>query len=168
MASIAIPIFYSDRMMLVDEADAPLVRNYRVYFDKGKRSRYAIGTLPGVTGCRKMHRIILGLSSRDGKLVDHINGNRLDNRRENMRFVDNQTNRINAYKLNCNNKVSGVMGVSLKNRPTAKKRWVAHICVDGKKMHLGYFSSIAEAAACRAEAEIKHFGQRCPVSINPS
>jgi hypothetical protein len=83
--------------------------------------------------------------------LDHINGDRVDNRMVNLREVTNHENHKNQ-KLPCNN-TSGVMGVYW-HKGLAK--WQAQITVDGKRIHLGYFDSIEDAAAARAKAEIKH------------
>jgi len=83
--------------------------------------------------------------------IDHINGERADNRIVNLRDATNQENNKNR-KLPCNN-TSGVMGVSWNKQ---KAKWVAHIRVDGKTIHLGYFDTIEDAAAARAKAEIEH------------
>lgn len=44
---------------------------------------------------KTMHRVVLGLKRGDGKIVDHINHDRLDNRRSNMRLVTRRVNQQN-------------------------------------------------------------------------
>jgi len=83
--------------------------------------------------------------------IDHINGDRADNRIVNLREVTHQENCKNQ-KMRRNN-TSGVMGVGW-YKPRAK--WRALISVDGKYIHLGDFDSIEDAAAARAKAEIEH------------
>jgi hypothetical protein len=87
-----------------------------------------------------MHRLIV--NAPDGLVVDHINGNKYDNRRSNLRAVDQQFNSWNRKRLNSTN-TSGYMGVSWSK---ASKRWQANIRVNGKKVGLGYFDTPEDAA----------------------
>lgn len=80
--------------------------------------------------------------------VDHINGNSLDNRWENLRIVSRQENSRNVKKANRN--TSGVVGVTWNK---AVERWQSQIGVDGKCVFLGYFSDLSEACSARACAE---------------
>ena len=77
---------------LVDEADRDLVNDRRWNLAS---SGYAFGTLRGVQGRDLMHRVILGLERGDGKQVDHINRDKLDNRRKNLRLVSHGENQRN-------------------------------------------------------------------------
>lgn len=79
--------------------------------------------------------------------IDHINGNRADNRIDNLRVVSNQENSKNSKKFN--NNTSGYTGVS-----KFKNKWRAYITVNGKQKHLGVFDSILDAVAKRQEANI--------------
>ena len=83
--------------------------------------------------------------------VDHINGNRADNRWENLRQVTRFENQKNQ-KLYKNNK-SGVMGVYFQR---ASEKWVARISLEGTEKYLGVFSDFEEAVAVRRAAEIKY------------
>lgn len=83
--------------------------------------------------------------------IDHINGNRADNRIENLRAVSRAEN-LRNMKL-YNNNTTGVMGVYW-HKNTGK--WRSLIKVNGKSIHLGLFESIEDAAAARAEAEKKY------------
>lgn len=84
--------------------------------------------------------------------IDHINHDRRDNRFENLRVVDNYENHLNRPMLR--NNTSGVMGVSFNKR---LQDYEAYITVNGKRMRLGRFRSLEDAAMARAEAN-KKFG----------
>ena len=103
-----------------------------------------------------LHRIIMG--EPDGKYIDHINGNKRDNRRENLRICNKSENNRNVGKKP-NNK-SGFKGVSWQKEAG---KWRAQIQVDGKSKHLGLFDDpqIAYQSYCRAATKyhgnFKHF-----------
>ncbi|WP_390549878.1 HNH endonuclease [Qipengyuania sp. MTN3-11] len=83
--------------------------------------------------------------------IDHINGDRSDNRLINLRDIPHIQNQRNMI-INRSN-TSGVMGVNYHKRD---RRWRAFIEVRGKSVHLGNFKTINEAAAARKAAERKH------------
>lgn len=83
--------------------------------------------------------------------IDHIDGNPLNNRIDNLREVDHVTNGRNQRTPT--NNTTGVCGVY---RYRTGDKWVAAIKVNYKKIHLGLFDTIEEAAAARKEAEIKY------------
>lgn len=82
--------------------------------------------------------------------IDHINGDKSDNRACNLRDVTRAENQLNRSRRR--NNESGVNGVSRR-----KNRWTAMIQHNGKRHHLGFFSTRDEAAQARAEAE-ERFG----------
>ena len=75
------------------------------------------------------------------KTIDHINGDKLDNRIENLRAATVGQNQHNR-KTNANN-TSGYKGVSWNK---ALKKWTARITLERKIIHLGYFANVEEAA----------------------
>lgn len=83
--------------------------------------------------------------------LDHIDGNGLNNRLPNFRETTHASNMKNV-KLSSRN-TSGVMGVHY-SRKTGK--WEASICVDGKRIFLGSFSSTEKAAMERKNAEARY------------
>lgn len=109
----------------------------------------------GLRQCRiHMHRLILGLDSRDTRLCDHKNGNGLDNRRANLRIATTSQNLANRGKTRRN--TSGYKGVMWFKR---KRKWYARIRVSGKSVHLGYFDDPIDAAKAYDDAALKHFGE---------
>lgn len=100
-----------------------------------------------------LSRFILG--PKNSEIVDHIDGNALDNRRHNLRITDRLGNARN-HGLNKNN-TSGYKGVS--SDKSKKDRWRSYIVVNKKQIWLGSFSSKKEAARSYNEAAKKYFGE---------
>lgn len=94
-----------------------------------------------------MHRWILGLSAEDRREVDHINRNKLDNRRSNLRICTRAENAQNIGpkpRRNRDGKDCGYRGVSWGSRD---KVWRAHAMVSGKLHALGSFKDPEQANA---------------------
>lgn len=102
---------------------------------------------------KKFHRLIMNIDDLKYD-VDHINGNPLDNRKDNLRVCEHKQNSKNKA-INKNN-TSGIVGVYWNKRCN---KWVAEIKKDYKKICLGYFDDIRNAAEARRKAEIKYFGE---------
>lgn len=83
--------------------------------------------------------------------IDHINGNRLDNRWENLRAVSREENFKN--KKIAKNNTSGVMGV---HKDKNLNKWIVQINVSGKKKNLGKFDDFFEAICRRKSAELEY------------
>lgn len=99
------------------------------------------------------HRIVWALyyGKDPEEHIDHINGNRTDNRISNLRVASPQENSKNQRKGVRN--TSGVLGVNWSER---LGKWRAEISVKGKNKHLGLFDTLEEAYAVRKEAEKKY------------
>ena len=87
--------------------------------------------------------------------IDHINGNKLDNRFENLRIANRQQNSGNRGR-NRQNK-SGYKGVNLHD--TDRMVWRAQIMDNGKKRSIGYFATAEEAALAYNAEAVKVFGE---------
>lgn len=81
--------------------------------------------------------------------IDHIDGDRTDNRISNLREVVNQENSKNLGMRPTNK--SGVNGVHWFKQ---SRKWMAKIKHKGKTIYLGTFNDLSEAAKARAEAEV--------------
>ena len=101
----------------------------------------------------RLHRFILNTVD-DKYEVDHINQITYDNRKENLRLVTHQQNNWNTG-LRCTN-TSGYKGVYWSKQ---RNKWFAKIVVDGKQIHIGFYSNIKEAAKARQKASEKYFGE---------
>lgn len=89
--------------------------------------------------------------------IDHINRNRLDNRKENLRICTRQQN--NCNKNIPSNNTSGVCGVYWDN---TGKRWVARISKNKKTIFQKYFKNFEDAVIARKEAEKEYWGEYAP------
>ena len=98
-----------------------------------------------------VHRWVLGLSKGDGFIGDHINGNKLDNRRMNLRIVNPSGSSQNVSGRG----KSQYRGVY----PTRSGRWQARVKFQGYVYNLGNYASEEEAAAVAASkrAELMPF-----------
>lgn len=88
------------------------------------------------------------------KQIDHINGNKLDNRWNNLRLADPSQNNANCPARARN--TSGFKGVTWHKR---NRRWQAQIRVRGKPIYLGQFDKIEDAAQAYSRAAEDHFGE---------
>ena len=139
---------------IVDDADYPYLSGMKWFSLNNSRS-FCAARNQWVDGKRKtvcMHRIILNAPSN--MMVDHINGDTLDNRRCNLRLVTNQQNCWNTKKHKDNK--SGFKGVV--HSSSSNKYW-AHITVDGKQKYLGIFTEPISAALVYDTYAKLYFGE---------
>ena len=99
-----------------------------------------------------LHRYLVGLSCL-GKHIDHIDGNGLNNRRENLRLCTHRENQRNQHSSYGSSQYKGV--VWHKDR----KKWQARIRVDGVDIYLGGYEEEEAAARAYDKAAKKHFGR---------
>lgn len=138
-----------NKFTLVNDEDFEKLNQYKWGFD----GSYAVREekmLHLVRGKKVyLHRKLL--NDPQGLEVDHINHNKLDNRKENLRIVTHQQNNWNN-RLRATN-TSGYTGVYLDKR---RLKWDAMITVDKKNIYLGSFKEKAEAARAYQSAKKRH------------
>lgn len=115
-------------------------------------SRMTIGYVLG-SGARRetLHRLILNAPS--GSEVDHVNGDRTDNRKSNLRLASRRENARNM-RAHKDSLYSGYKGVS-----KLDGKWFAQIWANGKNKYLGKFSTEIEAAKAYNKEARKTFGK---------
>lgn len=145
--------------VLIDEEDFDLVNSMAWYVRKphprSKEYVYCRRKVDGKDRSTPLHRFVLNLGLNDQKrTVDHINGNTLDNRKSNLRICTISEN-LRNLKLRKTNK-SGYKGV---NYHKHQKKWASRICINRKRIHLGYFTNEVDAAKAYDEASKKYHGE---------
>lgn len=149
-----------DREALIDTADLHLVQPWN-WFARVRKDRhppnnaYAVrmdydGPRPALV---QMHSHIL--PPRAGLVIDHVNGDSLDNRRCNLRYATRAQNLANSLQATVKT------GARLKGTRyiRASGRWIAQITKDKQVHHLGTFDTAEEAHAAYAEAAVRLFGE---------
>ena len=139
---------------LIDDEDYEIVAQYKWYPRKHGKTCYAITNIKNDFGKYKtvnLHHLIFG--KKDGQIIDHINGDGLDNRKENLRFCSQSENCNNRHNTWGKSKYKGVHWHPINNK------WVARIQVKKKRLHLGCYVSEKEAALAYNKAAIKYFGE---------
>jgi hypothetical protein len=94
------------------------------------------------------------MNCKNGLQVDHVNGDKLDNRKDNLRICNGTQNQGNM-KIPKHN-TSGIKGVSWHK---ATKKWVANIRINKKPKYLGSFSSKLDAKEIYTKFAKQYFGE---------
>lgn len=124
------------KFAIIDDDDFEKVNIHKWCLKKTSHNLYA------KRGCNKktihMHHLIL--EPKDEHIVDHINGNGLDNRKQNLRLCTHGDNMKNI-KIRKDN-LSGVRGVHWDKNA---KKWFCQLQHNGKKIYLGLYKDLEEA-----------------------
>ena len=122
-----------NREMLVDESDMHLFDGVKLWPYKNRNATYAF-----FNGRKAAHRLIMGVTDQS-LVVDHLNGDGLDNRRCNLRVV---TPSVNAKNRRVSRSKTNGMPPGMW---PYRDRIAVQITNDGKKIFVGYFLSIEDA-----------------------
>ena len=124
--------------VLLDIEDIPKVQKYHWRLnEKG----YVIASIKGHKTIR-IHNLILERDTSNQKITcDHINRNKLDNRKENLRIISHLENNLNTDRIEKGN------GYCFRND---RNRWMAYIKKDNKMKTIGYFNTEEEAKQARS------------------
>ena len=142
----------SNLYCLVDNEDFERLSKYSWYLNhKGyaQRSRKYVGGVPDSLPIL-MHNMVL--EKEEGLTTDHINGDKLDNQKQNLRHI---TNKDNIRRRGGNKRYTGVYTRKLKS----SVRYQSYIRVDGKLIFIGYFDTQEEAARAYNKKAKEYHGE---------
>lgn len=141
-------------LFLFDLEDLPIIQNHIWYRDK---DGYLVSCyyFNGRQRFVRFHRIVM--RAQPGQVVDHINKDRSDNRKQNLRCCSRSENVRNRGL--CSSNTSGVTGVFFDK---ARDKWVASITYEHKRILIGRFSAKEDAVAARLAKESELFNEFAP------
>ena len=142
------------KVALVDDADYDYLMKWKWHLFKMNRNNFYARTIIYKNKKRiavVMHRLLVKC---EGKIIDHISGDGLDNRRSNIRCCTKSENPINR-RININN-LSGYKGVSWFK---SVGKWRAQIQYKRIVYHLGVFEKRIDAAKAYNNAAQKYHGE---------
>ena len=142
---------------IVDDEDYNTLNLYK-WGNIGKKTIYAARgrRIKGKYYKILMHREIMNANNSD--IVDHINGNTLDNRKINLRFTDRTGNCRNCVRYS--NGKNKYKGVRQQYSSSSGIRYSARIQINKKtRLYLGYFKNEEDAVLAYNNAAIKFFGE---------
>lgn len=145
-----------NKYAIVDNEDFEKLNQYKWFFSRCRNSGYAWRWIRknGKRICVSMQRDVLNYFSKN-MVVDHINRNPLDNRKNNLRVCSNSQN-CNNSEVRQHNK-TGLKGVHV-HKSRYLTSWIAQIQKEGKKMYLGSFPTPEEAHEAYKQRSQKLFG----------
>ncbi len=154
-----IPIIGSEKVIVVDDEDYENLSKYRWYLTGFYAFRLVTVGNRKIGRSRRstyMHRQIM--NAKNGEVVDHINHDKLDNRKINLRIGNHSMNgansRINAHKTIRSTSI--FKGVTFSSR---RKKWIAKINVNQRTRYIGGYDSQESAARAYNEMANFHFGK---------
>lgn len=143
------------QVAIIDEEDYVLVSKYKWNYLK---TGYATTSVGGRKNKKMiyMHRLIM--DAKPDQTIDHINGNKLDNRKVNLRFCDDSQNGANSIRRSSKQYSSKYKGVFKKN-DGRQKCWIAQHIIGRKKYYIGAFYSEEEAKEAYKNFVIQNRGE---------
>jgi hypothetical protein len=143
-----------DKIVYIDDEDFNSLNLFNLSIVKNKDANTEY-----VRASAHLNRFIMGVKSNDSRVVDHINGNPLDNRKSNLRIVSQSVNAQNSRRLRVNK--SGCIGISKQILSSGAIKYHPYIVINRKLVHLGTFDTIEEAIEIRKQEESKHYDLPC-------
>ena len=142
------------KVAIVDDEDFDYLNQFKWFSSNMKGKFYAVRTSYSneKCSCILMHREIM--KPIKGYVIDHIDGNPLDNQKKNLRICTVSQNSMNRNKTVKNK--SGFKGVYWHK---LSKKWASVIKIDNKALHLGLFLDAKEAAKTYNAAALKYHGE---------
>lgn len=149
---VRVPISNPVTDFIVDEADLPLVAGKRWSVTRDRHvTTWHDGKAVGV------HRLIMNIVDNKELVVDHINGDPLDNRRANLRTCTHAENLCNQKKSK--NNTSGFKGVYITKTKEGKPRFSVMISKNKRLKYLGVYDGLIEAALAYDKAARELHGE---------
>lgn len=148
---------------IIDKEDYNLCKDMRwrlAITRNGKRKEVVTGS-PHKNNMISIYRLVMNAQKED--VVDHINGDTLDNRKQNLRICTQKDNIRNKTILPSNN-TSGILGVYKDSRKQRKSNWIAEIKYNDVKIYLSAFVKFEDAVYCRYIAETLLFQEFRPTT----
>lgn len=146
-------LIIKNQTILIDDEDLDLVNQYSWCLSPKRDTFYVITTLYNPKRTVRLHRLLMGIE--DPKLiVDHIDGNPLNNQKGNLRIVSNIENGGNAQARKGGS--SKYKGVTFDKQ---YDKWRAGIVIDGKRRCLGRHQKEVDAALAYDAAARIYFGE---------
>lgn len=139
---------------LIDDDDYELISQWKWYAHGPSDRPYACRRPYNKAPLVYMHRVIN--KTQDGLFTDHIDGDTLNNTKENLRAATALQNMMNGAKKR--NGTSKHKGVWLDNSRTSSNNWRSAIRIEGRLHYLGRFATEEEAGAAYASCAKKSFG----------
>jgi hypothetical protein len=134
------------KSVMVDDEDYEWLNQWKWHYHNGYATRKP------VSGRVFMHRSIM--HTPKGMQTDHINGNKLDNQKSNLRVCTSQQNKLNKPKRLDN--TSGYKGVTWRKD---KNMWQSQIMFNGKRQYIGYFDDLEVSARAYDKKALELFGE---------
>ena len=147
------------KLVQVDNSDYIELSKFNWFQAKGPNTQYAFRNKKkpcGKWSTELMHRAIMKL--KDGEFVDHIDGNGLNNCRNNLRSATKSQNGANSRPCG----VSKYLGVCWSK---SSQRWAVSISKDNKRTYLGGFIKETDAALAYNAIAIKKHGEFARLNI---
>ena len=148
-------VYICGHEVIIDEEDIEMIKSkkwHHKHYSGGIYFSSYDKRINGINKHHRLHRIIIGIGYGEKIIVDHINGNTLDCRKENLRTCTIQQNLMNS-KISKTNK-TGYKGVSVFG-----EKFRSTISVNRKQVHLGLFNCPTTAWLAYVRAAIELHGE---------